>query len=133
MGKPLRMHGLFAQRTGYLHASKLTGEPHLKSILLVDYSGFMRMANEKALARAGYRVFIAGDGEEALLIARQGSDPDSIRHAADQPNGRRQLTAKSLCRISAVWSLMDYRSLRLGLPLAAISSEKVERDIRNGV
>jgi CheY-like chemotaxis protein len=42
----------------------------LKSILLVDDSRFMRMANEKALARAGYRVFTASDGEEALVIAR---------------------------------------------------------------
>jgi CheY-like chemotaxis protein len=37
---------------------------------LVDDSRFMRMANEKALTRAGYSVFTASDGEEALLIAR---------------------------------------------------------------
>jgi CheY-like chemotaxis protein len=42
----------------------------LKLILLVDDSRFMRMANEKALAKAGYSVFTASDGEEALLIAR---------------------------------------------------------------
>jgi CheY-like chemotaxis protein len=41
----------------------------LKSILLVDDSRFMRMASEKALARAGYAVVTASDGEEALLIA----------------------------------------------------------------
>ena len=42
----------------------------MKLILLVDDSRFMRMANEKALAKAGYSVFTASDGEEALLIAR---------------------------------------------------------------
>jgi len=41
----------------------------MKSILLVDDSRFMRMANEKTLARAGYGVFTACDGEEALLLA----------------------------------------------------------------
>jgi CheY-like chemotaxis protein len=41
----------------------------LKSILLVDDSRFMRMANEKALSKAGYSVVTASDGEEALLIA----------------------------------------------------------------
>jgi len=41
----------------------------LKSILLVDDSRFMRTANEKALARAGYSVVTASDGEEALRIA----------------------------------------------------------------
>jgi CheY-like chemotaxis protein len=41
----------------------------LKSILLVDDSRFMRMANEKALTRAGYAVVTASDGEEALRIA----------------------------------------------------------------
>ena len=42
----------------------------MKLILLVDDSRFMRMANQKALAKAGYSVFTASDGEEALLIAR---------------------------------------------------------------
>ena len=46
-----------------------TGVP-LKSILLVDDSKFQRMANESVLARAGYGVVTARDGEEALLIAR---------------------------------------------------------------
>jgi CheY-like chemotaxis protein len=49
----------------------------LKSILLVDDSRFMRIANQKALARAGYNVVIACDGEEALLKATS-SIPDLI-------------------------------------------------------
>lgn len=49
----------------------------LKSILLVDDSRFMRQANEKALARAGYVVVTANDGEEALRIAHS-SIPDLI-------------------------------------------------------
>jgi twitching motility two-component system response regulator PilH len=53
---------------GYLRAGEVT-ESHLKSILLVDDSRFMRIANEKALARAGYNVVTASDGEEALVIA----------------------------------------------------------------
>ena len=42
----------------------------LKSILLVDDSRFMRQANEKVLARAGYTVVTASDGEIALETAR---------------------------------------------------------------
>jgi twitching motility two-component system response regulator PilH len=49
----------------------------MKSILLVDDSRFMRMANAKALARAGYTVVTASDGEEALLVARA-SLPDLV-------------------------------------------------------
>jgi CheY-like chemotaxis protein len=36
---------------------------------LVDDSKFQRRANESVLARAGYKVVTASDGEEALLIA----------------------------------------------------------------
>ncbi len=38
-------------------------------VLLVDDSKFLRMANERALSRAGYQVSTAGDGEEALRVA----------------------------------------------------------------
>jgi len=41
----------------------------LKSILSVDDSKLMRMANEKALIPAGYGVAVAGDGEEASGMA----------------------------------------------------------------
>jgi CheY-like chemotaxis protein len=41
----------------------------MKSILLVEDSRFLRLANERALVRAGYNVVTAGDGEEALRIA----------------------------------------------------------------
>jgi len=46
-------------------------------ILLVDDSKFLRLATERALARAGYSVTTAGDGEEALRVAR-GESPDLI-------------------------------------------------------
>jgi CheY-like chemotaxis protein len=39
-------------------------------ILLVEDSKFLRMATERALARAGYEVCSAGDGEEALQMAQ---------------------------------------------------------------
>lgn len=37
-------------------------------ILLVDDSKFQRTANMRLLAKAGYRVAVAGDGEEALAL-----------------------------------------------------------------
>jgi CheY-like chemotaxis protein len=41
----------------------------MKSILLVEDSRFLRVANERVLLRAGYSVMTAGDGEEALRMA----------------------------------------------------------------
>lgn len=43
----------------------------MKSILLVDDSRFLRLANERSLTRAGYLVETACDGEEALRIAHR--------------------------------------------------------------
>jgi CheY-like chemotaxis protein len=40
-------------------------------ILLVEDSKFLRLATERALARAGYEVSSAADGEEALQMARE--------------------------------------------------------------
>lgn len=39
-------------------------------ILLVEDSKFLRLATERALARAGYEMSSAADGEEALRVAR---------------------------------------------------------------
>jgi len=41
------------------------------TILLADDSKFLRLATERALARAGYEVLTADDGEQALQIARE--------------------------------------------------------------
>jgi DNA-binding response OmpR family regulator len=46
-------------------------------ILLIEDSKFQRIANERALVRAGYGVLHAGDGEEGLRVARQ-DIPDLI-------------------------------------------------------
>lgn len=46
-------------------------------ILLVEDSRFLRVANERALAKAGYEVITAGDGEEALRLARE-RGPDLV-------------------------------------------------------
>jgi CheY-like chemotaxis protein len=46
-------------------------------ILLVDDSKFLRLATERALARAGYSVSSAVDGEQGLAMARE-SMPDLI-------------------------------------------------------
>jgi CheY-like chemotaxis protein len=43
----------------------------MTKILLVDDSKFLRIATERALARAGYEVSTAADGEIALEIARE--------------------------------------------------------------
>jgi CheY-like chemotaxis protein len=49
----------------------------MTKILLVDDSKFLRLATERALARAGYEVSTATDGENALQIARE-KKPDVI-------------------------------------------------------
>jgi CheY-like chemotaxis protein len=46
-------------------------------VLLVEDSKFLRLATERALARAGYEVCSAADGDEALRIA-QAKLPDLI-------------------------------------------------------
>jgi DNA-binding response OmpR family regulator len=46
-------------------------------ILLIEDSKFQRIANERALVKAGYSVIQAGDGEEGLRVARE-SIPDLI-------------------------------------------------------
>ncbi|MGO8794739.1 MAG: response regulator [Candidatus Sulfotelmatobacter sp.] len=43
----------------------------MKKILLVEDSKFLRLATERALARAGYEVSSASDGEEALRMAQE--------------------------------------------------------------
>lgn len=40
-------------------------------VLLVEDSKFLRIANQRALARAGYEVSTAADGEEALRVANE--------------------------------------------------------------
>jgi CheY-like chemotaxis protein len=49
----------------------------MAKILLVDDSKFLRLATERALARAGYEVSTACDGEEGLLVARE-KRPDIV-------------------------------------------------------
>jgi CheY-like chemotaxis protein len=46
-------------------------------ILLIEDSKFQRIANERALVKAGYGVTHAGDGEQGLRVARE-SIPDLI-------------------------------------------------------
>jgi CheY-like chemotaxis protein len=55
--------------------NKITGDD--VKILLIEDSKFQRMANERALVRAGYSVIHAGDGDEGLRIARE-SAPNLI-------------------------------------------------------
>ena len=46
-------------------------------ILLIEDSKFQRIANERALVKAGYSTIQAGDGEEGLRLARK-DIPDLI-------------------------------------------------------
>ena len=46
-------------------------------ILIVDDSRFLRIANERALTRAGYEVICAADGEEGLRMATD-QKPDLV-------------------------------------------------------
>ena len=48
-----------------------------ETILLVEDSKFLRLATERILTKAGYRVICAGDGDEALVLAGS-SVPDLI-------------------------------------------------------
>jgi two-component system, OmpR family, response regulator VicR len=49
----------------------------MKKILVIDDSKLLRMANAKILAKAGYQVLTAGDGEEGLKIV-QSHTPDLL-------------------------------------------------------
>ncbi|MGA2355049.1 MAG: response regulator [Terriglobales bacterium] len=46
-------------------------------VLLVEDSKFLRLANERALSKAGFEVSTAADGEEALKVAND-KRPDII-------------------------------------------------------
>ena len=48
-----------------------------KTILLVEDSNVQKLASERVLFKAGYLVLLAGDGEEALRLARE-SVPDLV-------------------------------------------------------
>ena len=49
----------------------------MTKILLVDDSKFLRMATERALARAGYTVSTASDGAKAIEVAKN-EKPDVV-------------------------------------------------------
>jgi CheY-like chemotaxis protein len=40
-------------------------------VLLVEDSRFLRISTERALTKAGYEVVCAGDGEQAMRLARE--------------------------------------------------------------
>ncbi|HWZ45004.1 MAG TPA: response regulator [Candidatus Saccharimonadales bacterium] len=49
----------------------------MQTVLLIEDSKLLRLANESTLRKAGYRVLSAADGEEALSVAHNGQ-PDVI-------------------------------------------------------
>jgi CheY-like chemotaxis protein len=46
-------------------------------VLLIDDSKFLRLASQRSLAKAGYEVWTAADGEEGLRIVRE-KQPDVV-------------------------------------------------------
>ncbi len=57
--------------------NKRSSETKKMKILLIEDSKFQRIANQRALSKAGYDVIQAEDGEEGLRVARE-SIPDLI-------------------------------------------------------
>ena len=47
------------------------GKAAVMKLLLVEDSKFLKVATERALTSAGYEVISAGDGEQALRLARE--------------------------------------------------------------
>jgi CheY-like chemotaxis protein len=62
------------KRERFVHEKEMLA---MTKILLIDDSKFLRLATERALARAGYEVSTATDGEHALEVARE-KMPDVI-------------------------------------------------------
>ena len=50
---------------------RLRRDSSTMKVLLVEDSKFLRVSTERALTKAGYEVVCAGDGDEALRMARQ--------------------------------------------------------------
>jgi CheY-like chemotaxis protein len=49
----------------------LRRDASVMKVLLVEDSKFLRVATERTLSKAGYEVICAGDGDEALRLARE--------------------------------------------------------------
>ena len=62
---------------GRIYARNCNVPDKMIRILLVEDSKFLRLATERALARAGYQMSSAMDGDEALRMAHEGL-PDLI-------------------------------------------------------
>jgi len=69
------MRAVEVVRDGFRNRSGISSG--MTKILLVEDSKFLRMATERALARAGYKVITAVDGISALQLAQQ-EQPDLI-------------------------------------------------------
>jgi CheY-like chemotaxis protein len=66
-----------AQHESYRSPPRTKCERDMKTVLLIDDSKFLRRANELAIARSGFGVLTAADGEEGLRIAREKA-PDIV-------------------------------------------------------
>ena len=85
--------------------------PNRAKVLLVEDSKFLRIANERALHKAGYEVSTAADGEEALRVASDNL-PDVI------------LLDMMIPRISGpeVLRALKANPATLGIPVIVLSS-----------
>jgi len=94
----------------------------MTKILLVEDSKFIRLATERALARAGYAVSIASDGEDAIAAALQ-NPPDLILLDLLLPKMGGQEVLKALKR--------DPLTARIPVVVLTGMSEKNSQRLRN--
>jgi hypothetical protein len=108
-------------------------------ILLIEDSKLQRIANERALAKSGYVVIHAGDGEEGLRVeSREHSRSHPARYDVAQSVGarcssrsqrRRARKIHPRHRVERTWSGNETKLLKEG---AAAFFMKSEKSFENG-
>jgi CheY-like chemotaxis protein len=115
------------------------GHWFMTKILLVEDSKFLRLATERALARAGYEMSSAADGEEALTMARDKLPDlillDMLLPKMSGPEVLRELKKDSLTRaipVVVISGLSQKNAARLHEDGAAGFLEKSELELDKG-
>ena len=103
----------------------------MTKILLVDDSKFLRLATERALARAGYEVSTATDGANALEMARE-KKPDLILLDMLLPKMTGPDVLKALKRVVAFTGLSQKNAERLEQDGACAFLDKAELRLDQG-
>ena len=77
MGAPSLTSACHIQVSSALADLSAADQKFPMKVLIVDDSRFLRMANERALVKAGHTVITAADGEEGLRLAQE-RKPDLV-------------------------------------------------------